>query len=174
MSAFPPAPSIVAALFLSGMLAAELERARRPDRPRARASVVACAGAGTTVMFRNVYTPGPVVCLASPSSWSCAAAVSPASSPRDRRDASATSANPIYLLHGFPVFAILHGHAVGRWYASSALGFGCIGLVAITAIVSLATAIHVPVERPGIALGRRVMRPSPVRAGEPVHARLAL
>ncbi len=157
--AITPQPAIALALFLSGMLAGSLLRAVRFDRPSNLVrSALALGSTALALAFPRTYAALPVTFL----TFAFLLVASGANmgsllTSRAARRAGDVSYG-IYLLHLFVLSAALHVGFGRRLLLSGVVGFWIVTLAVAIIAAALATASHVAVERPGIALGKRVSR----------------
>ncbi len=156
---FPPSVPCAVSLFLVGMLCASLARAtfRIPAVPETVSTVATVACLAALMRVHDIYTPLAVVILAVPfflvTQGATMSGLLVSRAARRLGDVS----YPVYLLHGLVLTAITHVPAIDRAFTGSTLGFLAITAAASAVILLLATLAHVAVERPGIALGRRLV-----------------
>ncbi|PXV60872.1 Peptidoglycan/LPS O-acetylase OafA/YrhL, contains acyltransferase and SGNH-hydrolase domains [Dyella jiangningensis] len=63
----------------------------------------------------------------------------------------------IYLLHGVVLCSFFAPSLLGGWAAGSVIRYWCLGAVTTMALVVIASLSYLGIERPGIALGRRLL-----------------
>ena len=148
-----------AALFFAGMVCASLHKAEiRPALPDWIASCVVVAAIAATLLFPDIYTPGPLLLLgvaffliaSGCSLWGVLT-----SRPAIRLGDVSYG---VYLLQGLVLAAMFRQAPLRGFALSSPWHHWSLALAAMLLLVMLATATHVLIERPGIALGQRVAR----------------
>lgn len=75
-------------------------------------------------------------------------------------DALAAISFPMYLVHALVGWSLLR-----LLMLAGGLGYAAALAVTVAAVLALATLLHAVVERPSLALGKRLAAPRPLRAG---------
>ena len=154
-----PGVSIALALFLSGMCAGSMLRLVRLDViPKAVRSALALVLIAFALACPSIYAALPVACLAAAFLLIASGAdLGGLLTSRPARRAGDVSYG-IYLLHLFVLGAVVHVAILRHLLLSGTAGFWITTLGVAMVATMLATVAHVAIERPGIALGRRVRR----------------
>ena len=157
--AFTPTLPIAFALFLSGMLTGSMLRIVRLDAiPNVHRSALALALVVTALACPLIYAAMPVACLAAAFLLIASGAdMGGLLTSRAARRAGDVSYG-IYLLHLFVLCAAVHFATARRLLLDGTAGFWIVTFAVAVVATVLATGSHVVIERPGIALGKRVGR----------------
>ncbi len=145
------------ALFFAGLVCGSLHEAGiRPALPDWPASCLVAASLASVFLFPDVYAPGPLLLLAAAfyliasgcTLWGLLAS----------RAAVRLGdiSYGIYLIQGLALAAAFRPSPLREFALSAPWHHWCLAFAAMLLLVMLATATHVLIERPGIALGRRV------------------
>ena len=150
---------IAFALFLSGMLTGSVLRVVRLDAvPNALRSALGLALVAIALASPLTYAAAPVACLAAGFLLIASGAdMGGLLTSRAARRAGDVSYG-MYLLHLFVLSAAIRVGVLRHLLLAGTAGFWTVTFGVAVVATALATASHVAIERPGIALGKRVSR----------------
>ena len=146
------------ALFFAGMVCASLHRSGfKPPLPDWLASCLVVASVASTLLFHDIFTPAPLLLLGLAFfliASGCSVWGMLTSRPAIRLGDVSYG---VYVLQGLALATLFRPPLLRAFALSSPWHHWSLALLAMLLLVMLATATHVLIERPGIALGRRLI-----------------